>query len=104
MNNMSQEGQPPPPPSGLAAIFSEMLIVAGVLLGILLIWIAQLIGIYGTGTDALKIKLVLKGLGVMLSSGALIGGGILNKNIDKLVRFGMVLVAGLLIIATLVIA
>ena len=88
---MSQEGQPPPPPSGLAAVFSEMLIVLGVLLGILLIWISQLIGIYGTGTDALKIKLVLRGLGMLLSSGALIGGGILNKNIDKFARFGMIL-------------
>jgi len=96
---MSQEGLPPPP-SGLAALFSETLIVLGVLLGILLIWISQLIGIYGTGTDAYKIKFVLKGLGMLLSSGALISGGILNKNIDKFARFGMILGAiGLIITA-----
>lgn len=102
---MSQEG-PPPPPSGLAALFSEMLIVLGVLLGILLIWIAQLYGRFVTGAsaDILDVVITLKGLGVMLSSGALIGGGILNKNIDKLVRFGMVLVAGLLIMTAIGIA
>lgn len=96
--NMSPDEGPPPPPSALSGLFSEMLIVLGILLGLLLIWIAQLVGIHGGATtDANKIKLTLKGIGAFLSIAALIGGGILNRNIDKFVRFGMILVAGWLL-------
>jgi len=94
---MSIEGQPPPPPSGLSRICSESLITVGVVLGILLIFIGQVIRVYAQTHDVLQISYVLKCLGGMFSSGALIGGGIINKNLDKFVRLGMLIAAGLVV-------
>lgn len=94
---MSQEQQPPPPPSGLATIFSDFLVAAGALLGILLIFIGQIILVYARTTDVIQMSYVLRYLGGMFSGGALIGGGIINKNFDKFVRLGLLLAAGLII-------
>ena len=94
--NMSQEGQPTPP-LGLTAIFSENLVVACTLLGILVIFVGQIVNIYARTNDVIQGSYVLMYLGRMLSSGALIGGGITNKNIDKFVRLGMLLAAGFII-------
>ena len=101
IKNMSPDEGPPPPPSALSGLFSEMLIVLGVLLAILLIWIGQLIGKFGTGVDMPKIAFVLKSLGAALSSGALIGGAILNRNINERVRLAMCFIAGLIILVML---
>lgn len=103
---MSPDEGPPPPPSALSGLFSEMLIVLGVLLAILLLWISLLIKTYGTGdpktaADMLKAATLLKGLGGALSSGALIGGAILNRNINERVRLAMCFIAGLIILVML---
>jgi hypothetical protein len=94
---MSQEGQPAPPSYGLATIFSEFLVVACALLGILLVFVGQIVLVYATTNEVIHASYVLRYLGGMLSSGALIGGGITNRNLDKFVRLGMLLAAGLII-------
>lgn len=100
---MSTEGQLPPPPSVLSRICSESLIAIGVALGILLMWIAQLVGIFGKGGDTPKIMFFLVGLGTAILCSTLISGGILNRNIDKFVRFGMVFIGGFVALAMLAI-
>ena len=84
-------------------VFSRKLIVAAVLVGITLIWVAQLVLIWpdweaaGATKMAVKIATTLIGLGGMISSVALIGGAILNKSVDKFVRLGMLIAAGLIL-------
>jgi hypothetical protein len=83
--------------------FSRKLIVAAVLVGILLIWVAQLVLIWPDWADTetmkigVKIATTLIGLGGMISSVALIGGAVLNKSVDKFVRLGMLVAAGLIL-------
>jgi uncharacterized protein YacL len=83
--------------------FSRKLIVAAVFVGILLIWVAQLVLIWPDWTDtemtriAVKVTTTLIGLGGMISSVALIGGAVLNRSVDKFVRLGMLVVAGLIL-------
>ena len=52
-------------------------------------------------TTAVKTAVTLIGLGAMISSVALIGGAILNKSVDKFVRLGMLVAAGLIIVQVL---
>jgi len=84
--------------------FSRKLIFAAVLFGILLIWVAQLILVWPDWTDtemaniAVKTTMTLIGLGGTISSVALIGGAVLNKSVDKFVRLGMLIAAGLIIV------
>jgi len=84
-------------------VFSRKLIVAAVLVGILLIWVAQLILIWPDWADTemmkigAKIATTLIGLGGMISSFALIGGAVLNKSVDKFVRLGMLIAAGFIL-------
>ena len=84
--------------------FSRKLIVAAALVGILLIWVAQLVLIWPDWADryetmkiGVKIATTLIGLGGMISSVALIGGAVLNKSVDKFVRLGMLVAAGLIL-------
>lgn len=89
--------------SGEHEVFSRKLIVAAVLVGILLIWVAQLVLIWTELEDTEAMKIVLKtamtliGLGAIISSVALIGGAVLNKSVDKFVRLGMLVVAAVII-------
>ena len=83
--------------------FSRKLIVAAVLVGILLIWVAQLVLIWPDWADTETMKIGVKtattliGLGGMISSVALIGGAVLNRSVDKFVRLGMLVAAGLIL-------
>jgi hypothetical protein len=83
--------------------FSRKLIVAAVFVGILLIWVAQLVLIWPDWADTETMKIAVKtattliGLGGMISSVALIGGAVLNKSVDKFVRLGMLVAAGLIL-------
>jgi hypothetical protein len=89
--------------SRASGIFSTTLIVAAILAGIFLIWVGQLILIQSDWEDAdameiaVKTSMTLISLGGALTSGALIGGGVFNKSIDKFVRLGMLVAAGFII-------
>lgn len=100
IENMSQEDRPAPPPppySGSEVLFAEKPIVVGVLLGIFIMFIGQMVNVYARTTDVSQASYVLMHFGAMLSSGALTAGGLKHKDFDKFVRLGMLLAAGLII-------
>ena len=84
-------------------VFSRKSIVAAVFVGILLIWVAQLVLIWPDWENdevkkiAVRTGSTLIGLGGMISSVALIGGAVFNRSVDKFVRLGMLIAAGLII-------
>ena len=85
-------------------VLSRKLIVALVLVGIFLIWVGQLVVTWSEWEDTEAMKTIYKtsmtliSLGGMISSGALIAGGVINKSIDKFVRLGMLVAAALIIV------
>ncbi|NIW50877.1 MAG: hypothetical protein GWN17_01390 [Candidatus Korarchaeota archaeon] len=81
-------------------VFSRGLIVAAVLVGIFLMWVGQLVVVWSEWEDTetiLRTSRTLISLGGMISSGALIVGGVTNKSIDKFVRLGMLVAAAFII-------
>lgn len=83
-------------------LFSKNLIIAGVCFGILFAWIASVIFTFGTTSqDAIKAAMVIGNIGFAALSLFLIGGGIFNKEIDKYVRVGMVVMGAYIIVATM---
>jgi len=97
---MSQEERPPPPPSGLGAVFSEEIVVLGALLGILFMFIGRIVGVYARSVDVTQASSVLISIGALLLTGILTAGGLGNKELDKFVRLGMLIAAGLVISST----
>ena len=90
----SQQMQPQPMPSPsrpmyetLGPLFSKNLIIMGVLIGILLAWIGEIVARF---TIYLGAGWVLNSLGFVFVGLFLTGGGIINKNIDKFVRLGLI--------------
>lgn len=83
-------------------VFSRELIIATVLVGIFLMGVGQLVVIWSPWEDpetmrtAYKTSKTLFIFGGMISSGALIGGGVINKSIDKFARLGMLVAAALI--------
>jgi len=95
--------QPKPPSSssgglqGIAdTIFSKMIIMLGICIGLLLAWIGKIITIFTSGT-AYQAGSVLVFTGLVGMGFVLLGGGLLNKNIDKTIKLGMIVAAGILI-------
>ena len=84
-------------------VFSRELIVAAVLVGIFLMVVGQLVVVWSEWEDTETMRTLYKtsrtllSLGMMISSGALIGGGVINKSIDKFVRLGMLVAATLIV-------
>jgi len=82
----------------LESLFSQSLIVAGSLLGILLAWIGTIISTFGGGSKAAtEAATTLNFLGFALVGAFLICGGITNQDIDKSVRLGMILGGALML-------
>jgi len=83
-------------------LFSKSLIVAGVCFGILFAWIGSLIfTLASSNGDAIKAAMVLGNIGFAALSLFLLGGGIFNKEIDKYVRVGMVIMGAYIAVITL---
>jgi hypothetical protein len=84
-------------------LFSRKLIVAAIVIGIFLIWVAQLIIVWAEFEDTETMKTIsriavtLTSLGGMTLTGALIVGGIINRSIDRFVRLGMLVAAAFII-------
>ena len=82
---------------------SITIIVLLVLLGIILMWVGQLVVATGNWENtadmrsAYKTNLILTGVGAMLSSIALIGGALTYQKLDKFVRLGMIIAAAYII-------
>jgi hypothetical protein len=80
-------------------IFSKTIIIIGIAIGILLAWISLLIVVFASGSS--NIAIVLNSIGFMAIGILLMGGGLLNNNIDKNVRLAMVLIGGYIILMSL---
>lgn len=78
-------------------VFSKMMIMIGVCIGILLAWIgiilANFAGSAGNTINGVLSPTAFAGIGLLV-----FGGGFLNKNIDKYVRMGMVIIGGFIIV------
>jgi hypothetical protein len=66
-------------------------------LGLILMWIGALIYGLSNDGDAIKIGMVVQSFGVLLLTGGLLVGGFVRNDIDKHVRYGM-LIAGILLL------
>ena len=81
-----------------------VVVVILVLLGIILIWVGQLMVAIADWEDSEEMRavyknnLILTGLGAMISSVALIGGALTMRFVDKFVRLGMVIAAAMIIV------
>ncbi len=71
----------------LGPLFSKNLIIVGVLIGILLAWVGEIVARF---TIYLGAGQVLNSLGFVFVGLFLTGGGIINKDIDKFVRLGLI--------------
>ena len=72
-------------------IFSKTMLLLGVSLGVLLIWIGNIIATYSDDSGGLKLGIVVNTLGFAILGIILIGGAITNKALDKNVRTGMII-------------
>jgi len=79
------------------SVFSKLMIMLGVCIGILLAWIGVILrnfaGGAGATIDGFLSPTAFAGIGLLV-----FGGGFLNKNIDKYVRMGMVIIGGFIIV------
>jgi len=83
----------------ISKLFSETSIAIGVVLGILLMWIASMIVILGeTGRTVYKASSVVSSLGTLFLTVMLVGGGIANARIERTVRVGMVIMGVILLV------
>lgn len=86
----------------MTTVSREYILTALVLLGLFLIFVAQLVRIgataAGAGVGANNAYLVLAAIGSYLMVGALFVGGVMKRNENQFVRFGLLIAAGLLFI------
>jgi len=81
-----------------------VVVVILVLLGIILIWVGQLMIATADWEKSEEMRavyknnLILTGLGAMILSVALIGGALTMRFVDKFVRLGMVIAAAMIIV------
>jgi predicted nucleic acid-binding Zn ribbon protein len=73
-------------------VFSKNMIIAGILLGLLFLWIGVLVMTFSTDTTGYRVAMVLNSFGFFLTGIVLIGGGIANDTLEKYVRLGMVVI------------
>ncbi len=84
--------------SSLAStVFSKYMIMLGVCIGILLVWIGVILrnfaGSTGSNINGILSPTAFAGIGLLV-----FGGGFLNKDFDKYVRMGMVIIGGFIIV------
>ncbi len=86
----------------MTTLSREYILTALVLLGLLLIFVAQLVRMgataAGAGASAKNAYLVLAAIGSYLMVGVLFVGGVMKRNENQFVRFGLLIAAGLLFI------
>lgn len=85
-------------PSVVSTIFSESAVAVCIAIGVLLVWIATLVGTFGESDNALKAMTVLKNTGVALVSAVLISGGVANAKKERTVRIAMVVMGAIILL------
>ena len=81
-----------------SSIFSESTVAIGIGIGVLLLWVASLVAIFGTGSDAFKAMKTLENTGVALISVMLISGGVANSQIERAIRIAMVVMGAIVLL------
>lgn len=82
---------------GLAnTLFSKMFLMLGISIGLLLAWIGKILTVFTSGTVS-QVGNVLVFTGLVGMGFVLLGGGLLNKNLDKYIRLGMIVGSSILI-------
>jgi hypothetical protein len=81
-------------------VFSKVMIMLGICIGLLLAWIGKILTVFTSGT-AYSVGNVLVFTGLAGMGFVLLGGGFLNKGIDKYIRLGMIITGGLTIVFAL---
>jgi len=85
--------------SSLAAqLFSESATALGIVVGVLLIWVASLVSVLTTGVDAMKVVSILRYTGVAMVSVMLIGRGVTVSEKEKSVRIAMVVMGAIILL------
>ena len=83
------------------SLFSKNLIVAAILLGILFIWIGVFISTFSTDLTGWRAAQTLNSVGFSIAGAFLICGGIVNDNMDKYVKLGMIVIGVYMITSVL---
>lgn len=81
-------------------MFSEMAVSSGIGIGVLLLWIASLVAIFGGYSDV-KAYTALVDTGVALISAMLICGGVANSKIERQVKIAMVVMGAIVLLVLL---
>jgi len=84
--------------SWVSKMFSKTTVIAGVVIGILLVWVYSLLIQFSLGTDMLRVIRILKNTGVTLVSMMLIGGGIVSTKDEKNIRVAMIVMGALILL------
>jgi hypothetical protein len=82
----------------VSKMFSETTVVAGVVIGILLVWISSLMAQFSLGVDMLRAMGIFKNTGVTLVSMMLIGGGIVSTKDEKNIRVAMMVMGAIILL------
>ncbi|HWR63164.1 MAG TPA: zinc ribbon domain-containing protein [Candidatus Thermoplasmatota archaeon] len=82
-------------------LFSKNLIIAAILLGMLFIWIGAIVLTFSTDLTGYRAAQTLNSLGFFITGVFLIGGGIVNDEMDKYVRVGMIVIGVYMITSVL---
>lgn len=90
-------------PAMMNTIFAETLIYIMIFLGLLFVGIGGIISVFTFGT-VFQIGFVLNSLGFFFMGTFLLMGGIVNKNFDQYVRFGMIIAGAVMLTWALAIA
>jgi len=82
----------------IKGLVSDTLLVLAIALGLLLIWIGAVIWGLIDDSDADKVGMFLKSLGMLVLTASLFIGGVLRHDMDKWIRWMLILSATLLLI------
>ena len=77
--------------SDIPTMFKKKTAGIGEMIGILLITVSQIIFILGPGRDGIRVAAILNFIGFATVCEFMIGAGVVNSEIDKYARLGMVL-------------
>jgi len=82
----------------VSKMFSETTVVAGVVIGILLVWISSLMAQFSLGVDMIRAMGIFKNTGVTLVSMMLVGGGIVSTKDEKNIRVAMTVMGAVILL------
>ena len=82
----------------VSKMFSETTVVAGVVIGILLVWISSLMAQFSLGVDMIRAMGIFKNTGVTLVSIMLVGGGIVSTKDEKNIRVAMTVMGAVILL------